>query len=55
MVIECRRIVLKARDHLLGGLTPAAQGGIRQFVESAKHGMTATMKKSELASFRPPE
>jgi hypothetical protein len=55
MVIECRRITLNARDHLLAGLTPAAQSGIRQFVEARKQGMTVTMKKSELASFRLPE
>jgi hypothetical protein len=53
--MECRRATLQFRDDILANLSPAGQSALRDFVESTKSGMTVTMKKSELASYRIPE
>lgn len=53
--MDCRRATLRARDEMLAGLPPAGQIALKQFVESQKSGMTVTLRKSDLRSYRIPE
>jgi hypothetical protein len=53
--MNCRRATLRARDEMLAALPPAGQMALKQFVETQKSGMTVTLRKSDLLSYRIPE
>ncbi len=56
MEMRRRRIVLAARDRLLGpDLPPAAHAALREFVEIVRRGQKPSVRKSQLAQFMLPE
>lgn len=53
--MECRRVTLDSRDHLLQKLSPETQTVLLAFVEHLKKGTVIEVAKSDLAKFRLPE